>query len=177
MKYYLFLIPILFFLFKGQAQNTERKYVQAYCYLNKCENIKELHKKGCKYPNLFPLNVSDSTYSISLFGFDKIEIESFFNIVDLKDYTWDKFDKQNYSKPKYNRFKNLFVDNKNSNIYLFFSAPYKGTLIVEIFSNVYNVKEINYNKLAAFNNGLKCLFIFDEDDNIKEVHKSLMNYD
>jgi len=163
----------------GQSTNDETKYLNAYEYLNSCEVVKKLCKKGCKKnANLIPINVLDSIYPISILILDNQIIEE--NLIKNEGENIAEFIVRYDRENDFEVFTNtdLFPQNDKSSVYVVFSKPNENHLLVEMMVNGYNLPEskLTHLKLTEFNKSLGFLFVFDNNGEIKQVFSSLNQY-
>jgi len=69
------------------------------------------------------------------------------------------------------------ADCKKSNAILFFSKPFNGQLMAELFYNQKSDQSPSYSNVSRFNESLMFLFSFDKSGSIEEVKTTKIIYD
>ncbi len=117
------------------------------------------------YDSLVFMETSDFTEQIAKFSGTDFEL-----VLD----SLTALDKKRFFKPYTIPILKRIDKKPESKMILFFSKPYKNTLLAEVVFN-YNSRK-TYNKITHFNQSLLILFFFDKSNNIENVLTTRMHY-
>ncbi len=166
--------------FSNSNEELIQMYDEAYQYIKKssikkkyCQETLNINHEDCK------ITVADSTvfmgYSIFTNKFIEMAEDKSDAEVIRSIYQLDRKRKKDFESisvlEKLNNYKSKDI---SSNLGLFFSTPYKNTLMVEAL-NKYGPGK-SYQDLTQFNSGIIFLFFFNSNGNIKKVFKEIIHY-